>query len=241
MTGDPAHKKESEYMKKQELALIRTADMSYYPSCVERDVLREIDGSLRVKAVCLNMFESFRENIDFDFTKRKGLMFVGGFAHHPNKDAVMWFVEEIWPLIRRRTDIPFYIVGSKAPEEILALDGQNGIVVKGFVTDEELEELYGFCQAVVVPLRFGAGVKGKVIEALYYGLPTVTTSIGAEGIEGADEVLAVADTAEDFARMTLKYCEDPELSGRTGRAAVEYVKNTFGMEAVWEIVKEDFQ
>lgn len=241
VTGDPAHKKESEYMKKQELALIRTADMSYYPSCVERDVLREIDDSLRVKAVCLNMFESFKEDIDFDFTKRRGLMFVGGFAHHPNKDAVMWFVEEIWPLIRRQTELPFYIVGSKAPEEVLALDGRDGIVVKGFVTDEELEELYGSCQAVVVPLRFGAGVKGKVIESLYYGMPTVTTSIGAEGIEGAQEVLAVADTAEEFARKTLAYCRDPELSARTGRDAVEYVKNTFGMEAVWEIVKEDFQ
>ena len=241
VTGDPAHKKESEYMKKQELALIRTADMSYYPSCVERDVLREIDDGLRVKAVCLNMFESFKEDIDFDFTKRRGLMFVGGFAHHPNKDAVMWFVEEIWPLIRRQTELPFYIVGSKAPEEVLALDGRDGIVVKGFVTDEELEELYGSCQAVVVPLRFGAGVKGKVIESLYYGMPTVTTSIGAEGIEGAQEVLAVADTAEEFARKTLAYCRDPELSARTGRDAVEYVKNTFGMEAVWEIVKEDFR
>lgn len=241
VTGDPAHKKESEYMKKQELALIRTADMSYYPSYVERDVLHEIDGGLRVKAVCLNMFESFKEDIDFDFAKRKGLMFVGGFAHHPNKDAVMWFVEEIWPLIRRQTDIPFYIVGSKAPEEILALNGRDGIIVKGFVTDEELEELYGSCQAVVVPLRFGAGVKGKVIEALYYGLPTVTTSIGAEGIEGAEQALSVADTAEDFAEQTLAYCKDPELSAKTGRNAVAFVKNTFGMEAVWEIVKEDFQ
>lgn len=241
VTGDPAHKKESEYMKKQELALVRTADMSYYPSCVERDVLHEIDGSLRVKAVCLNMFESFKEDIDFDFAKRRGLMFVGGFAHHPNKDAVMWFVEEIWPLIRRQADIPFYIVGSKAPEEILALDDRDGIIVKGFVTDEELEELYGSCQAVVVPLRFGAGVKGKVIESLYYGMPTVTTSIGAEGIEGAKSVLAVADTAEEFAEKTLAYCKNPALSAKIGRDAVEYVKNTFGMEAVWEIVKDDFQ
>lgn len=241
VTGDPAHKKESDYMKKQELSLIRTADMSYYPSYVERDVLHEIDGSLRVKAVCLNMFESFKEDIDFDFTKRKGLLFVGGFAHHPNKDAVMWFVEEIWPLIRRNMEIPFYIVGSKAPEEILALDGREGIVVKGFVSDQELEALYGACQVVVVPLRFGAGVKGKVIESLYYGMPTVTTSIGAEGIEGVEQVLSVADTAAEFAQKTLQYCKNAELSAKTGHDAMAFVKDTFGMEAVWEIVKEDFQ
>ncbi len=240
VTGDPAHKKESEYMKKQELALIRKVDMSYYPSYVERDVLHQIDSSLRVKAVCLNMFETFKEDIDYDFTKRQGLIFVGGFAHHPNKDAVLWFVEEIYPLIRKELEVPFYIVGSKVPDEVKALDGRDGIVVKGFVSDEELDRLYASCQAVVVPLRYGAGVKGKVIEALYNGMPTVTTSIGAEGIEGVEQVLAVADDPEEFARRTLEYCRDPQLSAQTGRKAVEYVKSVFSMDAVWNIIKDDF-
>ncbi len=240
VTGDPAHKKESEYMKKQELALIRKVDMSYYPSYVERDVLRQIDSSLRVKAVCLNMFETFKEDIDYDFTRRRGLIFVGGFAHHPNKDAVLWFAEEIYPLIRKELDVPFYVVGSKVPDEVKALDGRDGIEVKGFVSDEELERLYASCQAVVVPLRYGAGVKGKVIEALYNGLPVITTSIGAEGIEGAEQVMAVADQPEAFARRTVAFCRDPELSAQTGRKAVDYVKAVFSMDAVWNIIKDDF-
>ena len=80
-----------------------------------------------------------------------------------------------------------------------------------------------------------------MIESLYYGMPTVTTSIGAEGIEGVEQVLSVADTAAEFAQKTLQYCKNAELSAKTGRDAMAFVKDTFGMEAVWEIVKEDFQ
>ncbi len=80
------------------------------------------------------------------------------------------FAREIYPKIREKLEVPFYIVGSKVTEEIQALEQPgNGIIVKGFVSEEELSELYRTCRIVVVPLRYGAGVKGKVIEALYNG------------------------------------------------------------------------
>ena len=84
-----------------------------------------------------------------------------------------------------KLSVNFYIVGSKVTEEIKALEQPgNGIVVKGFVSEEELSELYRTCRLVVVPLRYGAGVKGKVVEAIYNGAPIVTTSVGSEGIPG---------------------------------------------------------
>ena len=114
----------------------------------------------------------------------------------------------IFPLIRKRnSSIQFYIAGSNAQHEITTLDG-NGVVVKGFVSESELKELYASCRIVVVPLRYGAGVKGKVLEALYNGVPVVTTSVGAEGINGIDKIAMIQDTEEGFANTILNLYED---------------------------------
>ncbi|RHP35000.1 glycosyltransferase [Lachnotalea sp. AF33-28] len=241
VTGDPAHKKESEFMKGQELELMRKADMTYYPSCVERDVIRKIDRKIPVKAIGLYMYESFKESLNLDFKNRRGMLFVGGFAHRPNADAVLWFVKEIYPAVRTQLgDVPFYVVGSKVPDEIRALEG-GGVVIKGFVSEEELEALYAACRITVVPLRFGAGVKGKVLESLYNGMPTVTTAIGAEGIEDVEEVLEIADTAEEFARVTAELYRDEERLRKMAMGTQEYMKAHFSMDAVWANIAEDFQ
>ena len=174
-----------------EFSMMYKADMSYYPSFVEIDVIHSIDASIRAKAISLYVYDTFKEKLNEDFEKREGLLFVGGFAHPPNADAVLWFAREIFPAIRGELpDVNFYVVGSKVTDEIKALEQPgNGIVIKGFVSDEELERLYATCRVVVVPLRYGAGVKGKVLEALYNGAPVITTSIGAEGIPFVDQAL----------------------------------------------------
>ena len=128
---------------------------------------------------------------------------------------------EVFPLIRAQIpDMKFYVVGSKVTDEIKALEQPgNGIIIKGFVSDEELEAIYQKCRIVVVPLRYGAGVKGKVVEAIYNGAPIVTTSIGAEGIPDVEKTLEIADGAEEFAEKTVKLYGDTarlkELSDRT--------------------------
>ena len=88
-----------------------------------------------MKAITAYVYETFLENIDMDFAKREGLLFVGGFAHPPNADAVLWFAKEVFPLIREKLDVTFYVVGSKVTEEIRALEQPgSGIVVKGIIT-----------------------------------------------------------------------------------------------------------
>ena len=95
-------------------------------------------------------------------------------------------------------------IRDRVTEEIKALaQPDNGIVIKGFVSEEELARLYATCKVVVVPLRYGAGVKGKVVEAIYNGAPIVTTPTGAEGIPFVDQVLKIADGAENFASATI--------------------------------------
>ena len=104
----------------------------------------------------------------------------------------------------------FIVVGSKVTDEIRALQQPgNGIIIKGFVSEEELSELYATCRVVVVPLRYGAGVKGKVVEAIYNGAPIVTTSIGAEGIPQVEDVLLVEDEPEAFAETVTRLYPEP--------------------------------
>lgn len=232
---------ESKMWKAKEFDILKKSDMNYYPSYVEEEAIHKIDASIPVKAITAYVFEQFIQDYKYDAAERKGILFVGGFSHGPNVDAVKWFAEDIYPLIREKNeDIDFYIVGSNAPDEIKQLDG-NGIIFKGFVSDEELMELYSKCRIVVVPLRYGAGVKGKVVEAIYNGAPIVTTSVGAEGIAGVENVLKIADDAEAFADTVVDLYSDYEALTSLANKTQRFIKEKFSVDAVWNIVKEDFE
>lgn len=240
LTGDAKKLEESQEWLEKELYIMRKADISYYPSYVEEQEIHKIDTAIPVKAITAYVYEEFLTDIAMDFTKREGIMFVGGFGHPPNEDAVIWFVENVYPLIEKQQDIPFYIVGSNPTERIKKLQRKN-IIVKGFVSEEELRELYNTCKVVVVPLRYGAGVKGKVVEALYYGTPMVTTSVGVEGIEGAEAIIEVADTSEKFAEDVLTLYNDNAVLVEKVQKYQKFVKDKFGIEAVWNIIEGDFR
>ncbi|MCI8455143.1 MAG: glycosyltransferase [Lachnospiraceae bacterium] len=242
LTGDIQKKRDSDYWRSIEFSLMEKAAVSYYPSQTETEAIHAVNPALRLKAITAYVFEDFLERIPMDFTRREGLLFVGGFAHPPNADAVLWFAKEIFPLIRARFRVPFYVVGSKVTEEIKALEQpDNGIIVKGFVSEEELFRLYASCRVVVVPLRYGAGVKGKVVEAIYNGAPVVTTSIGAEGIPEADRVMKIADSPEGFADCVAKLYQDPAACQALCKKTQSYIREYFSVDAAWSVIEEDFR
>ena len=133
---------------------------------------------------------------------RSGLLFVGGYEHEPNVDAVQWFCAEVLPLIEATTGpLPVTLAGSR-PTEVVRKLASASISIPGWV--EDLSPLYERARVVIAPLRWGAGVKGKVGEAMAYGVPVVTTTIGAEGIavrSGFD--IEVANTPRAFADAVL--------------------------------------
>lgn len=229
---------ESNKWREQELNIMRKADVTYYPSQVEIDAIREIDNSIKVKAITAYVYEDF-PSIEYNPDEREGLLFVGGFGHDPNLDAVLWFLENIFPKVYERIKVPFYIVGSKAPKAITECK-VPGVVSKGFVTEEELATLYKKCRVVVVPLRYGAGVKGKVVEALYNGVPIVTTDVGAEGINGVENVVRVVNSAEEMIDSICNLYLDKSSLCKMATSSYEFVKQQFGLEAAWKIIKEDF-
>lgn len=247
ITGDEKIKVDAEYWKSIELSLMNKAAVSYYPSYIERDAIKEIDPTINVKDITAYVFDEFKTDIQEDFARREGLLFVGGFAHPPNADAVLWFARDIYPRIRQQmeaagqTPPDFYVVGSKVTDEIKALEQPgNGIIIKGFVSEEELTRLYAESRIVVVPLRYGAGVKGKVVEAIYNGAPIVTTSIGAEGIPQVENVLLVEDEPERFAETVVELYQDEKACQDLCRKTQKYIREYFSLDAAWKVIEEDF-
>lgn len=236
---DEALLAEAEDWKRREFAIMRKTDMNYYPSSVEIEEIHKVDAGITAKTFDIYVYEQFRGNISLDFSRRKGILFVGGFGHRPNEDAVLWFANQIYPIIRKQCNIPFYVVGSNPTDKVKQIGG-NGIIIKGFVSDAELAELYDRCKVVVIPLRYGAGVKGKVIEALYFGAPMVTTTIGIEGISGADRFIEIADTAEVFAEKTIELYNDDARLIKAVNDYQNYIKTHCSVEAVWKNIREDF-
>ena len=239
LTGNVSLLKSSKEQKAKELSLMRKADVAYYTSYVEVEEIHREDPDINVKAIPAYLF-SDNNDVTYQPEQRKNMMFVGGFSHGPNVDAVKWFASEIMPqLTCLLPDVVVYIIGSNPPKEILDL-GTDRLKIVGFVSDEELAAYYSTCRLAVVPLRYGAGIKGKVVEAMHCGLPIITTKVGAEGISGAEKILCIADDSREFAAVTAKLYEDgPDLIRRS-KAGVQYVAQVFSAENAKRVIGPDF-
>ena len=171
------------------------------------------------------------------FRARKNLMFIGGFYHHPNVDAVLFFAREILPLIRKRIPgIKLYVVGSNPPASILKLHG-NDITVTGYVKD--VRPYFDNCRVFISPLRYGAGMKGKIGQSMSFGLPVVTTSIGAEGMGLAGgETALVADSPENFAQSVIRLYSDESLWTKLALNSVRHIWNNYSPAVVGEKLKK---
>ena len=205
--------------KVRELGLLERCDATLVVTEPERATLLRERPDARV-AVVSNIHEAFAAPADF--ASRNGILFVGNYNHLPNRDAVAWFVDEIQPrLTGPARDATFSIVGSRFPDELQRLAGPRVDVV-GWVQD--LAPLYRATKLVVAPLRYGAGIKGKVGEAAAWGVPFVATSTATEGTQLADGVdCGLADDAAGFAaRVSAIYADEAEWTrlARAGQATM---------------------
>lgn len=240
ITKDKKHLEDSDYWKEIELEMMRKSDVVYYPSYIEKELINSIDPKINVKAINAYIFDNIDLETNYDFTKKEGIMFIGGFTHRPNVDAVLWFTKEIYPLIYEKIKVPFYIVGSNPPKEIIDLQSIPGVIIKGYVTEEELDELYKKCKMAMIPLRYGAGIKGKVVEAMSKGIPFVTTSCGAEGIVGIEKFVPVVDKEQAFAKSVIELYSDNEKLSKISLEERKYIDKNFSTDAAFDIIKDDF-
>ncbi len=228
--GSEAMARQAAATREAELDLVRRSDATIVVSPVEQELLgREAEGH-RVEVLSnIHQLVGCRA----DYAQRKDIWFVGGFQHQPNVDAMQWFVADIWPRVHPQLPgVVFHIVGSKMPPEIAALAG-NGVEVHGFVSD--LDRFLDGCRIAVAPLRYGAGVKGKVNQSMAHGQPVVATPIAVEGmaIESGVEAL-VADSAEHFAEAMVRLYRDPDLWKSLSDAGLSNTRQHFSFEAARE-------
>lgn len=213
--------------KQQELGIARRADLTLVVSPVERELLARIAPALPV-AVVSNIHTTHGSRIPF--AARHGVLFIGVFEHLPNMDAVQYFVTDILPLIRATLpDLVFYIVGSQPPPAITALASEQ-IIVTGHVPD--ITPLFEQVRLSVAPLRYGAGVKGKLNMSMSLGVPCVATPVAAEGmfLQDGEDVLLAADPVA-FAAAVVRLHEDEALWNRLSAQGLENVRRHFSVEA----------
>jgi glycosyltransferase involved in cell wall biosynthesis len=223
-------RKLAEASKKTEFYLAENTDLTLVVSPEEKKILLKENPKLNVEVLrhVLPIIKQPKK----PFSERKDLLYVGGFNHIPNVDGVIYFVKEIFPGIKKRLPgVRLYIVGSNPPHEVSSLQSSD-IIVTGFVKD--MAPYFENCRVFVVPLRYGAGIKGKVIHSMIRGLPVVATPIGAEGIieeveEGKD--ILVADTREGFVEKVVSLYTDEKLWNVLSESPLHYVEKNYSYEA----------
>lgn len=192
---------------KRELASIFRSDLSIIISEVEMDLLYtrfKLPKELLYYLPFLEAAISEEEkNTLPKFEERKHFMTIGNFQHAPNLDAVLYLKKELWPGIKKQLPhAELHIYGAYAPQQVLELHNEKeGFLIKGWAKD--VDEVMQQAKICLAPLRFGAGLKGKLIDAMRNGTPSVTTRIGAEGLHGN---LPYAGEVQDATEEFIKAC-----------------------------------
>ena len=238
LSGDPRLARGAERTRASELAVMAATDVTLLVSAAEKQQLAVDAPSVRVELLS-NLHEVAGRGLDW--AQRQGLVFVGGFNHPPNLDAMQWFIGEVFPLIRQRLpEIRFHCIGADVPDSLRALAAtQPGVQVHGYVPDVVPWMAGG--RVAVAPLRFGAGVKGKINLSMAHGQPVVATHCAAEGMHLHDgEDVLVADDARAFADAVVRLHDDEALWRRLSGNGLDNIARHFSMDAAREVVARVF-
>ena len=217
---------------KREIAAILRCDFSLIISKFEMQLLTEtfkIDASLLLFLPFL--FDEVNEKKIASwkpYKQRNNFVFIGNFFHKPNVDAVLQLKKHIWKRIRKQIpNAELHIYGAYANQQIKDLNNKkDGFLVKGFT--ESATDVIADAKVLLAPLQFGAGLKGKLVEAMLYGTPTVTTSIGAEGIGNHKNWNGfITDDFNVFAEKSVKLYSDEQLWKISQQKGVAIVNDNF--------------
>ncbi len=223
----------AEELRETELAIMDRVDATVVLSRREKDILTDL-GKSNISVIPL-----IREQLPpprYGFEDRDGVIFVGGFRHPPNVDAVDWLLAEIWPLVRTEREnrgldpITLRIIGSNIPRRLRHYG--DDVEIYGFV--ENLDPIFERALLSVAPLRYGAGLKGKIATSFDFGVPVVGTSVAYEGMpaECLDDVALVADTAPNLARLLVDLSGDGMRWARVSTACRGYIERHYSLDSI---------
>ncbi|CAA0125404.1 Putative mycofactocin biosynthesis glycosyltransferase MftF [Halioglobus japonicus] len=214
--------------KNLEFFLAEEADVTLVVSHTEKQMLEDQNFADKISVV--SNIHSL-EPCEKGFEERSGLMFIGSFAHPPNEEGIIWFIDYILPLIKKKIpDIHLTIVGSEPTQRLLEMANES-VTVTGFV--EDVSGYFNDSRVFVSPLLHGAGVKGKIGQSFSYGLPVVTTSIGAEGMQLTDGLNAlISDSETAFADSVIALYQDKFLWQRLSTNCRQVIREQFSTETI---------
>jgi len=219
-----------EQARAEEARMIRACDVTIAITADEAQAIQRMVPEART--VVLPNVHVVRASPPPGVDGRRGLLFVGSFLHEPNIDGVAWFIAEVLPLVRTRIGAELTVVGEHPPPELQRLSNHE-VRVTGWVRD--VGTYFDAARVFVAPLRFGAGMKGKVGHALSMGLPTVTTTIGAEGMDVEDGTdILIRDDAVSFADAVIRLHEDDALWTALSRTGRDTVRNRWSPAVMTE-------
>lgn len=227
LEGSEDLRRRAERTRAQELKLIRECDATLVVSPVEKELLARELPRARVD-ILSNVHEVF--GCRRAFAERRDLVFVGSFQHPPNEDAMLWFARDIFPQVRAALpEVRLHVIGQPVPESLREFASEQ-LILHGFVAD--LEPYMDGCRISVAPLRYGAGVKGKVNMAMSYGLPVVATPAAVEGmhVQAGSDVLVAAD-AQAYAEAVIRLYHDAALWNTLSAGGLANVQKHFSFEA----------
>jgi O-antigen biosynthesis protein len=230
---DPEAREKARQKEELEYDLIAQADETWVTSSVEQKLLQEKWPEKSIQLVS-NIVDIPGSSTPFEL--RRDFLFIGGFQHAPNTDAVLFFLKKVYPIIKERLrDTRFYIIGDKTPPEVVALANEN-VVITGLQRD--VRPFFENVRLSVAPLRFGAGVKGKINQSMAWGVPVVATSMAVEGmaLTSGEDVL-VADEPEEFARALIELYESEELWNRLSENGIRKTRVSFSTDAARKKLK----
>lgn len=237
ISGDARARGEAERYRKLERKLAQASDLVWCASLEDKQVMEREATGTRIEVV-----PTIHELGDRGqpFAERENLLFIGNLAHRPNEDAVLFFMREVYPLVRARLPgVRLDVVGDNPSAAIKAFNSAD-VAVRGYVPD--VEPLLRDARVFVAPLRFGAGIKGKVGEAMAHGIPVVTTSIGAEGFgltHGLD--VMIGDDPAAFAAATAELYSNQELWQRVADNSRLRIEQHFTPEVIAKTINRSIK
>lgn len=249
-------KLEEKRVRRYEVDIVKEFDCGTVVAQFDRDYLKNQDESLNLSVVPMGVdLTYFKPKTDYSKSNAgldrqtsttnnddkqetaKNLLFTGTMNYFPNSDAVIYFCNNILPLIQKHhPDTTFYIVGNHPTEQVRRLADQKGVVVTGYVPD--IRPYFEKASVFVAPLRAGSGIQTKNLEAMAMTIPVVTTTIGAMGIKAeADSELLIADTPKTFAERVIRLIENPDMREKFANAGRKRVETSYD----WQVLGEKLE